>query len=470
MNILSEVIASLHSLPSPRGVALELMRLAQREDASVSDVTKIVRADPALVGRLIHAANCMNGGHGARTGMLHEAVLRIGFSAARQIALGFSLVNDYRSGHCAAFDYGNFWMESLQRGVSAQAIASRVGGLDPGDAFVCGLLADIGRIALATAQPRAYADLITRVGGNGTRLRQAERERFGTDHADLGAALLERWSFPDHLVRTVRAFHTRNDDADTVGDAALPLTRMMVLAEALAKSFTANAPPAWMQVALEVAAHLGIDAAALNAITTDMMDEMLDWAPLLDMPIPATTDASDYREYASPGPNAAGMEQPLNILLVDDSEDDRDLTRYTLERAGHRVQTVASGEDALAAIASGLPHMVITDWEMPGMDGIALCRALRATRLGRNLYVIMHTGYGKESDLIAGIEAGADDFVVKSATAYTLLARVAAGAGRLQRTGDIADEFNGARLLAVELAAGAGQLDKALRSDYYFGG
>lgn len=455
MNTYSDVIATLHMLPSPRGVALELMRLARHENASVADVAKIVRVDPALTGRLIHAANRMNAGR-TRTGVLNEAVLRLGFSATRHIALGFSLVGDYRSGHCAAFDYAAFWTNSLLRGISAQTVASRAGGFDPQDAFVCGLLAGVGRMALATAQPHAYAELIEREGG-GARLQLAERQRFAIDHAELGVALLERWGFPDTLVRTVREFHAIVSQADGQGADGSRQARMMVLAEALAQGAVANAPPAWKQVALDAATPLALDADALSAIAADTVREMSAWAPLLELPIRSAAVAPDYREYESPGPDAAGEGHALNILLVDDSEDERDLVSDTLERAGHRVQPVASGDEALAAIISAPPQMVITDWAMPGMDGITLCRALRATRLGSGLYVIMYTGRGNDSALVEGIEAGADDFLTKSANTNVLLARVRAGARAVRRAGEVVSEFRDARLFADELAAGAGQ-------------
>lgn len=74
MNALADVIALLHELPSPRGVALELMRPARRENALVTDVARIVRADPALAGRLIHAANRSLAGRSSPTGLPHEAV------------------------------------------------------------------------------------------------------------------------------------------------------------------------------------------------------------------------------------------------------------------------------------------------------------------------------------------------------------------------------------------------------------
>ncbi len=90
------------------------------------------------------------------------------------------------------------------------------------------------------------------------------------------------------------------------------------------------------------------------------------------------------------------------------------------------------------------------------MDGIALCRALRATEVGKALYIIMYTGRSRDSELVEGIEAGADDFMSKPANPDVLLARVNAGAKSAQRTGGIALAFCEARLVAVDLAAAAG--------------
>jgi two-component system, cell cycle response regulator len=417
-------------------------------------VVNIVRADPALTGRLIHAANRVHAGMAKRTGVLREAVLRLGFSATRQIALGFSLVNDYRSGHCTAFDYSSYWSDSLLRGVSAQAVAARAGRFDPQEAFVCGLLADVGRLALATAQPVGYAELLMH-GVRGADLLRAERERFGIDHIELSVALLENWCLPDTLVRTVRTFHAAVHRSADKGAGGSRRSWVMVLAEALAKSAATSALPAWKQVALDAAARLDFDSDVLNALVADTAREMSEWAPLLDLPVPDVA-AIDYREYEHPCPAVADASGPLDILLLDDSHDDRDLVRFTLEAAGHQVHAVASGDEALAAIASRVPTLMITDWEMPDMDGIALCRALRATEVGKALYIIMYTGRSRDSELVEGIEAGADDFMLKPANPDVLLARVNAGAKSAQRTGGIALAFCEARLVAVDLAAAAG--------------
>lgn len=120
--------------------------------------------------------------------------------------------------------------------------------------------------------------------------------------------------------------------------------------EALAQSAATSALPAWKQVALDAAARLDFDSDVLNALVADTAREMSEWAPLLDLPVPDVA-AIDYREYEHPCPAVADASGPLDILLVDDSHDDRDLVRFTLEAAGHQVHAVASGDEALAAIA-----------------------------------------------------------------------------------------------------------------------
>lgn len=350
---------------------------------------------------------------------------------------------DYRSGACSGFDYAAFWTGSLLRGVAAQIVAARARGFDPREAFVCGLLADVGELALATAQPEAYAELLGHAGQMRARLRRAERERFGIDHAELCVELLQRWTLPAALVQAVRDFHARA--------VQRPATWLLTLAEAIARGAAAHASPAWQQVALDAAARLGFGAGDLNVLAGAAVREAAQWAPLLALPVAAVA-AADYQEYASPARAGDGMVPTLSVVIADDNDDDRDLMRHALVRAGHSVHAVASGQEALEAFLAVLPQMIIADWDMPKMDGVALCRTLRATRLGRDLYVILHTARAGDRDLTAGIEAGADDFVAKSAGHDVLLARVSAGARAVERQRIVAGEFRAARRLAVELA------------------
>jgi CheY-like chemotaxis protein len=163
-------------------------------------------------------------------------------------------------------------------------------------------------------------------------------------------------------------------------------------------------------VVLDAAARMALGTDALQALAAELAHEVSAWAPLFELAVPAPS-AIDIQEYEHPGLVASGRDRAASIVLVDGSEDDRLIACRILGRAGHRVHVVPNGEEALRAITSVLPHIVITDREMPGMDGTGLCRALRATRMGQDLYLILYTGRCRGRDLVAGIDAGADDFI-----------------------------------------------------------
>jgi diguanylate cyclase (GGDEF)-like protein len=122
----------------------------------------------------------------------------------------------------------------------------------------------------------------------------------------------------------------------------------------------------------------------------------------------------------------------LNIMVVDDDLALRRLLVAQLKAAGYNVREANDGEEAFEAIANDPPDMVVTDWNMPQLDGRALCERLRQAPLPHYLYILMLTAKGNADDLIAGLEAGADDFVSKPLRPGELVARMHAGARRVK--------------------------------------
>jgi diguanylate cyclase (GGDEF)-like protein len=118
---------------------------------------------------------------------------------------------------------------------------------------------------------------------------------------------------------------------------------------------------------------------------------------------------------------------PLRLLLVEDEATQMLLTQRMLRRGGYEVETASDGATALEKLASGRFQLLVTDWEMPGMDGPTLCRKVRATRLPGYLYILLLTGQISTRSAVIGLEAGADDYVRKPADEAELLARLAAG-------------------------------------------
>ncbi len=117
----------------------------------------------------------------------------------------------------------------------------------------------------------------------------------------------------------------------------------------------------------------------------------------------------------------------FRLLLVEDEPTQRLLVDRLLRRAGYLVETATDGEEALAKILGGEFQILLTDWDMPGMDGATLCKRVRDANLPTYLYILLLTGHGTTADVVHGLEAGADDYVRKPANEAELLARLSAG-------------------------------------------
>ena len=118
------------------------------------------------------------------------------------------------------------------------------------------------------------------------------------------------------------------------------------------------------------------------------------------------------------------------ILVVEDDPDIAELIVHYLEKAGHSTERLSSGTDVMPRLRSSPVDLVVLDLMLPGMDGMAVCDALRRDTSTSHLPVIMLTARGEEADRVAGLERGADDYVTKPFSPRELVARVAA---RLRR-------------------------------------
>lgn len=136
----------------------------------------------------------------------------------------------------------------------------------------------------------------------------------------------------------------------------------------------------------------------------------------------------------------------LHILVVEDETDIRTVVLHNLRKDGYSAAGAATGEEALEMAEARKPDMIVLDLMLPGMDGMAVCRKIRKSSTLKKTPILMLTARGEEQDMVSGLEAGADDYVVKPFSNRVLLARVRS---LLRRSGLLSDEDEEEKSLTV---------------------
>lgn len=415
-------------LPSPKGVALALLEACRREDANISQIAKLIQTDPALSGRLIQRANATNLATRSITSVL-DAVSRVGLTVVKQLAMGFSLIDQYQKGPCKQFDYQEFWSHSLLMAIAMQELGKTTRISSPDELFACGLMARIGCLALATIYPDKYAELIGKLTP-GTLLIELEQQSLQTDHNELTAAMLLNFGVPGIYVEAAYFHETPSESDFSEGSRPYQIVHLLYLAKQIADFGLAKESEQNNRISelILLGGKIGLDTEAFGTFIDQVMQEWQSWGKMLKLSgVEPPPPFHKMMNASAPRQENVNDSSSLRILLVEDDPTSLVLVEGLLSNIlGHTVFTASNGQQALSLSMEVLPHVVITDWLMPVMSGLELTRSLRATEWGQNLYIIMLTSIEDEEEIITAFDAGVDDYVTKPINIRAFRARLRA--------------------------------------------
>lgn len=456
-----EQLKASGDLPSPKGAALAIIRLTQRDDTSLSDLAHAVKADPAFVGRLIKAANTVHAGGRRPIASIQDALIVLGIPAVRSMALGFSLLSSFKAGKCGNFDYLHFWSRSLALAVALQTLVARTHAAPPEEAFSIGLLSHIGELALATIFPDEYSRVLAQSREKGAAsLIDIEQATFVMTHGELTAAMMIDWGLPKIFASPVY-FHEQPDKADFEdGSRQSTMLWSLALAGRIADICLAEDDErrALMPQAVLLGSRLAIKAEILNTLCDQVVRQWQEWGDLLDV---KTRKVPPFEELSKPPPPpqiADGGKAPvddshrMHVLVVDDDPSMRAILRAMLSGAGHVVAEATNGQQGFEMALEMSPQIMIVDWLMPEMNGIELTRSLRQTKAGRGIYILILTGLEEDDKLVEAFEAGVDDYMTKPLKPRLLAARLRAGQRVIRLQQEIERDREEIRHFAAELA------------------
>ena len=468
-----EQLKAAGDLPSPKGAALAIIRLTQRDDTSLADLAHAVKSDPAFVGRLIKAANSVHAGGRRPIASIQDALIVLGIPAVRSMALGFSLLSNFSSGSCRNFNYRRFWSRSLAFAVAIQALVKHTHAAQPDEAFSVGLLANIGELALATIFPEDYARVLAEQRESQKSLLDIEQAAFVMTHDALSAAMMLDWGLPKVFAEPV--FHHERPEAAnfTEGSRQHAMLWSLVLAGHIADICLAadDKRRAMMPQLLLLGSRVSIAADTLNGLCDDVAREWREWGSMLDV---QTSEVPSFADLSkpSPAPQFAGdpsVAMPesnrMRVLIVDDDASMRALLRAMLSGAGHEVFEAVDGRQAFELALDIQPQIMIVDWLMPTMDGIELTRSMRQTKVGRGIYILILTGLEEDDKLVEAFEAGVDDFMTKPLKPRLLAARLRAGQRVIMLQREVERDREEIRRFAAELAVTNRRLQEVALTD-----
>ena len=461
-------------LPSPKGVALAVMRLAQDENTTNAALARAIQADPALSGRLVRAANSARFGGRRPIASVADAVIVLGISAVRTLALGFSLVSDHRNGKCEAFDYDGFWSRSLVTALAMQAIITHTRVAIAEEIFLIGLVSRIGCLALATVYPREYAAVLNEHGsGAVVSLAPLERRRFATDHNELTVALMTDWGLPLALVDPVLHHEHPATSKFAEGSRSFTLCHALHLAGYFADLCLApeQARVAMLPNLFLLGSRIALDVETVTAIAESTVRDWQEWGQILQVRAENLPLIDEMQRNAESRMAAAGaapgerLDCNLRLLIVNDEAATQQYLDQLLDGAGYAVLTTAHGGEALEKAMEFRPQLVVIDWSGEDTGALQFCRALRSASVGRGVYVVMLGSVADEDRIIEAYDNGIDDYEVKPVNPKVLLARLRAGERVVRLQNEVESDREDVRRFAAELAMSNRRLEEAALLD-----
>lgn len=459
-----EELKSSGALPSPTGVGMKILEITRTDDYSADDMADAIMSDPSLTGRILQLANNASVAGTESVTTVSGAIMRLGSSTVRTLALAFSLVSDREAGACRPFDYERYWSLSLSRAVSAQVLAGHTSIGKPEEAYICGLLSEVGMLALASVHSSRYGQiLLANQGQSLAALRKAEHEAFDIDHATVAECMLGEWGLPRKFADAIGAFNRRRA-FDPKAGAIQDLSDVLRFADAIGSALLlGETTPArrlteigdQLELMRDV---LGFDESQLQSFCNGVAKQWRSWGESLEIEttevsfnqvLAAITRGREEAETlersetvqagrgaAKPQPrkplppriaDSAADGERIAVLAVDDDPVSLRLLVRHMRNERFDVSMARSGKEGLKKALQEKPDILVIDHEMPGLSGLEVVEALRRSSVGSSMYILLVTGNDNDDLLIEAFDAGVDDFVPKPFRPRLLSARIKAG-------------------------------------------
>lgn len=218
---LKNQIQNIINLPALPSITIEIIGIIDNPDTDVYSLSKIIAKDQVLTSKVLKVANSPFYSYPRIISTIDFAITILGFETVKEIVLSVSYINYFRNYKIKLFDINKFWTHSIISSVVCKEISKIINYKITGEAFVAGLIHDIGIFIMSQFYQNEFKELIDRIDLGKEDLISIEKDIYGCSHEEIGSWLLERWNFPVQLVEAIRSHH--HPDAAVINPALASL-------------------------------------------------------------------------------------------------------------------------------------------------------------------------------------------------------------------------------------------------------
>ena len=337
---ISELVRRARSLYSLPAVAAEVLQLTSNPQVDTRALKECIEADPALTAKILRVVNSSLFGLSREVCDLNQSLALLGTKPLKLLVLGFSLPDNLFA-EVAREQLDWYWSTTLTRAVAAREISEQLFDRPGDDAFLAGLLQDIGVLVLLGELKEPYAKFLSSVIEQRVDLQKLEVDSLGFDHLQLTAALLEHWNMPKSLVAAI----SEPRDMPLLANSREPqaeLTQVVHLAELVAELVGQNRLGVLPDLMEAGAAYCDLDKERLNELVGTLQPKVKQLAEVLSLELVATSDgAQDYTDIMTAAHRQMGV-----------------LTEEVVKQLGHPPLEEEEAYSSLLADASQLRETV----------------------------------------------------------------------------------------------------------------
>ncbi|HZK57101.1 MAG TPA: HDOD domain-containing protein [Clostridia bacterium] len=271
---LEEIIRRVKDIPTLPNITNEIMRLTEDPDSTVRDIENVIMKDQSLTARILRLANSAYYGYPRRISTISEASVLLGFQAIRSITLtasvGGLLVREVPG---YGLEKNELWKQSQSCAIISRYIARKVHFARVDQAYVAGLLRDIGKVIVSYYLTEYFKQIMNLVENENISFLDAEEEILGFHHGQVGAEIAKKWNLPEELAEAIAYHH--NPEKATINPK---LTSIVHIADAIVMTLGIGLGVDGMvyNFSGEAIKFLGIDEPMLDQIISDVSDLLLD--------------------------------------------------------------------------------------------------------------------------------------------------------------------------------------------------